>query len=477
MGGCWPQSRIVTDPDLIALRFEQLPATLLGHLLGAMAVVAMFFGVVSAPRLGGWLLGFAVVWFGRAMIGQAWRRERAAEPNPFWTLSWNVGVLISGTLWGCAVLLFYGAGGTLERIGLVLLVLAYCIGAPSVNYRVFATHAALCFAPLLMHLMLDPDPNVSILVGVLALAFITTMAIGRNNQEALNRILRLKRDLHVTAAQLAHEKAVAQEAQRLAEAASLARSQFFSAASHDLRQPLHALILLAGEIRSRNREPALSPLVDDLGQAVEALDTMFGQLLDLTRLDGEHIEVRIQAVPLAPMLERIRVHFAPVAFDQGLDLHIHLGRSLGPECAVETDPVLLERMVRNLLSNALRYTVDGGVLVSVRRRGPEIRLQVWDTGLGVALELQDAIFQEFYQVAEAQHHVPPQRRGLGLGLAITRRLAELCGVQLSLRSRPGRGSVFTLHLRPASGAPFAPVESPALQARLNTEVSHVDGRP
>jgi len=185
----------------------------------------------------------------------------------------------------------------------------------------------------------------------------------------------------------------------------------------------------------------------------------------------------MQAVPIAPMLERIRVHFAPVAFDQGLDLHMHLGRSLGPDIAVETDPVLLERMVRNLLSNALRYTVDGGVLVSARQRGPEIRLQVWDTGLGVAPELQEAIFREFYQVADAQQHVPPQRRGLGLGLAITRRLAELCGVQLSLHSRPGRGSVFTLHLRPVSGPTLTPVESRVPQARLNTEVSHVDGRP
>lgn len=467
----------MTDPDLVSLRFDQLPAALLGHLFGALAVMAMFMGVATGPRMGGWLLAFAIVWLGRATTGQAWRRLPHAEPNRVWTLSLNTGVLASGAVWGSAVLMFYAAGGTLERIGLVLLVLAYCIGAPSVNYRVFAVHAALCFAPLLMHLVLDPDPNVSMLAGVLALAFITTMAIGRNNQEALNRILRLKQDLYVTAAQLAHEKAVAEEAQRQAEAASLARSQFFSAASHDLRQPLHALILLAGEIRSRNREPGLSPLVDDLGQAVEALDTMFGQLLDLTRLDGEHIEVRMQTVLIAPMLERIRVHFAPVAFDRGLDLHIHLGHSLGPDAAVETDPVLLERMVRNLLSNALRYTLDGGVLISVRRRGEEIRLQVWDTGLGVAPELQEAIFREFYQVAEAQQHVPPQRRGLGLGLAITKRLAELCGVRISLRSRPGRGSVFTLHLRPASGAPFAPVESPALQARLNTEVSHVDGRP
>jgi signal transduction histidine kinase len=455
-------SRIVTDPDLIALRFHQLPAALLGHLLGAMAVVVLFYGDVDGQRLAGWLLAFFAVWMGRALLGQSWKQALPEAPVGHWILRWNVGVLASGALWGCAVLLFYGAGGTLERVGLVLLVLAYCVGAPSASYRVFGLHATLCFTPLLMQLVLDPDPNVSMLAGVLALAFITTMAIGRNNQEALDRILRLKRALHMTAAQLIHEKTVAEAAQRRAEAASQARSQFFSAASHDLRQPLHALILLAGEIRLRNQAPGLTPLVDDLGQAVEVLDTMFGQLLDLSRLDGERIEVRIQSVPLRPLLERVRVHFAPLAFDQGLDLHLHVARVLGAEVTVRADPVLLERMVRNLLSNALRYTLDGGVLVSVRPRNDEICLQVWDTGLGIAPERQAEIFDEFCQVAEAQQHVPPQRRGLGLGLAITRRLAELTGVRISLRSRPERGSVFCLHLSPADSLPHTPVESLAL---------------
>jgi two-component system, sensor histidine kinase len=150
---------------------------------------------------------------------------------------------------------------------------------------------------------------------------------------------------------------------------------------------------------------------------------------------------------VADILRKLRLHFEPTAFEKGLSLRLRGGSRV-----VHADPLLVERILRNLVSNAIRYTNDGTVLVGARRRGDKVVLQVYDTGVGIRPEERVRIFEEFYQVPNTEVVEPHQRKGLGLGLAIVKRLADLMGAPLSVSSQPGRGTVFTLEL-PAGKAP------------------------
>jgi CheY-like chemotaxis protein/anti-sigma regulatory factor (Ser/Thr protein kinase) len=180
-----------------------------------------------------------------------------------------------------------------------------------------------------------------------------------------------------------------------------------------------------------------------------ALEGLFNELLDLSRLDAGTVEVRTRPTELQPIFDRLGDLFHAEADLHGLGLRI-----VPTRCAVTTDPVLLERILANLVSNALRYTSAGNVLVGARRRGGEVLVEVRDSGIGIVPEQQSKIFDDFYQV---DNPARDRRRGLGLGLAIVRRLALLLGHSVELRSQAGRGSVFGLRLRGAT-APADPIE-------------------
>lgn len=238
--------------------------------------------------------------------------------------------------------------------------------------------------------------------------------------------------------------ALAEAEQRLqaAEAASRAKTQFLASASHDLRQPLHALGLFTEALRSRTHETEQQALVDNIHAAVASLDSLFTALLDLSHIEAGGVQVQACDFLIEDLWRRLRVHFDPVAFDKGLALHWRGGRH-----RVHADPVLVERIVRNLVANALRHCEDGGVLVAARPRGDHLLLQVWDSGEGIANADQVRVFDEFVQVgAQARGVEGGARRGLGLGLAIVRRLAALMDAPIGLRSVPGKGSVFSLRL-------------------------------
>jgi len=232
-----------------------------------------------------------------------------------------------------------------------------------------------------------------------------------------------------------------------AEAANLAKTRFLAAASHDLRQPLHALVLFAEALRARPQDPDQQRLVDNIAAAVGSLDGLFSALLDLTRIDAGGVQARPCNFAVGDLWQRLRVHFEPVAFDKGLALKL-----MGGQHVVHADPVLVERIVRNLAANALRYAEDGGVLLTARRRGERVLLQVWDSGRGIAPADQQRVFDEFVQLGDATRAAEPgARRGLGLGLAIVKRLAGLMGADIGLKSVPGRGSVFSLSLPLGAG--------------------------
>lgn len=236
----------------------------------------------------------------------------------------------------------------------------------------------------------------------------------------------------------------AQEAQR-------AQAFVFAAAWHDLRQPIQALALLAEALQRRARHEEEADLAARVAEGVALLDSLFAQLLDLGRLEAGALALRPRAFQLGELYERVRPHFEPVAFDKGLAL-----RFRGAGQWVQADPALVERVLRNLLANALRYTEDGGVLVGCRPRGAVLSLQVWDSGRGIEAGALPRVFDAFHPLScdgAAGGSGRPGATGCGLGLAIVRRLAQCMGSRIEVASRPGRGSVFALTLpRPDAAA-------------------------
>jgi two-component system CheB/CheR fusion protein len=239
-----------------------------------------------------------------------------------------------------------------------------------------------------------------------------------------------------------------------AERALAAKTRFLAAASHDLRQPLQGAVLFQEIAERRNRDPAVARALGDLGHTLDAMRDMLDMLLDISRLDAGIVEPRLARVDLGAALGRLAAEFQPQAQAAGLTLRVVQTRA-----TVWTDPRLLDRILRNLIANALRYTPSGRILVGGRRRHGAIAVQVWDTGRGVPAEQLAAIFEEFHQLDNPARE---RSKGLGLGLAVVRRLASLLGHPIDVRSRPDRGSVFEIHLALAPAVASQPV--PALLA-------------
>jgi signal transduction histidine kinase/CheY-like chemotaxis protein len=269
------------------------------------------------------------------------------------------------------------------------------------------------------------------------------------------------------------EQARLDELNRALEAASRAKSRFLAAASHDLRQPVHALALQVAALRPHLGSAVQREMVGRIDRCVGALATMFDTLLDLSRIDAGVVEPAPRAVALPALLARLVEEQAADAARRGLRLALRLppGAASAPP-TVLSDPALLERALRNLLVNALRYTRRGGVLLALRRaRGEPTdawRIEVWDSGLGIAPEEQRRVFDEFYQVPSAGAE---PSEGLGLGLAIVQRLCQLLDHRLGLASRPGVGSRFVLSCRAAApeaivGAPLVTTPSRPLGLHL-----------
>ncbi|MBR0567918.1 response regulator [Azoarcus sp. L1K30] len=232
-----------------------------------------------------------------------------------------------------------------------------------------------------------------------------------------------------------------------AERANLAKSRFLAAASHDLRQPMHALGLFVSQLAQQTHAPESRRLVQRIAASAEAMDNLLDSLLDISKLDAGVLHPSPRAFELHPILERIAASQRPAAEERELRL-----KARHTACWAYSDPVLFERIITNLVSNAIRYTEAGSILIACRKRGDKVRIEVRDSGLGIPAESQEIIFQEFIQLDNAER---ARDKGLGLGLAIVRRLAALLGHRLSLRSRLGAGSVFAVDIQAAEPEPSA----------------------
>lgn len=253
-----------------------------------------------------------------------------------------------------------------------------------------------------------------------------------------------------------------EERTRQLELANLAKSRFLATASHDLRQPLHALGLFVAQLRQRVNADERRRIVERIEAAVAAMNELFNALLDVSKLDAGALAPNSMDFPIDPVIRRIESTFAGAAAEKDLTL-----RFVTSDAWVRSDPVLLERILLNLVSNAVRYTQTGGVLVGCRRRGDQLCVEVWDTGVGIPTDQRDAIFGEFYR---ADNAAGGQGAGLGLGLSIVDRLCRLLGHSIELTSTVGRGSRFTVTMPLTAARAIAAPSSPPAPAALDASV-------
>jgi signal transduction histidine kinase/ActR/RegA family two-component response regulator len=243
-----------------------------------------------------------------------------------------------------------------------------------------------------------------------------------------------------------------EERTRQLEAANQAKSRFVAVASHDLRQPLHALGLFVEQLQGKLRASERAHIISRIKDALSATNELFSALLDISKLDAGATTVNITVFPVAQLLAHAETTFAGAAREKELTF-----RALPSDAWVRSDFILLQQIVFNLVHNALRYTRNGGVLVGCRKRGDRLRIEVWDSGIGIPPDQHDKIFGEFYRLGEPDRD---RRAGLGLGLAIVDRLCRLLGHPIEVKSTVGKGSVFAVTV------PLASADKRAIEASI-----------
>ncbi len=330
---------------------------------------------------------------------------------------------------------------------------------------VFITFIGVEFAIVIFKFWQLGDGAYQILTLALLLYFASLSLQARNSSRAALAAIRLRFENTELLARLkaetdkavaAHQEAL--EAHQEAVQANLAKSKFLAAASHDLRQPIHALGLFLGVLGNTRLDAQQQQILSHAKSVAQASSEMLNTLLDFSRIEAGVVDVQRRPFKLQELLFKLEKEFAPQANAKGLYYRSHDSQAL-----LHSDAKLVELILRNLVSNAIRYTDRGGILVACRRRAGQCCIEVWDSGIGIHPSQTEEIFREFHQLGNSERD---RRKGLGLGLAIARGLATTLGHHLSLASVPGKGSVFRLSVPHGTGMPDpAPQPTPLAPAQ------------
>ena len=354
-----------------------------------------------------------------------------------WLYWFQISVFVSGCGWG----VFGALMPTIHSVPHQMLLEISLMAVLTLGLMSYSIHFP-SFVSFMMPLMIGAvvgQLNVSdsewshFLVGLSICYMATAWVFARVLSTSLNNALILQHQNAALAATLGKKSAQAEEA-------NIAKSRFLAAASHDLRQPVHALGLFLAQLRRMDLPLEVRPTMMDMEDCLAATNNLFTSILKVCQLDAGIIEPVRSPLAVAPFGRRIAVEHEVMSRVKGLDFRVYLSSELN-YVFVDTDEQLLERILRNLLQNALRYTERGGVLLALRLRGTSVIIDVFDTGFGIAENHLDDIFQEFVQLAP---RLDQRQQGLGLGLSIVRRLCTLLQHDITVRSRPGRGTRFRI---------------------------------
>ncbi len=341
---------------------------------------------------------------------------------------------LSGSLWGIAAIVFFVPDSTAHQVFIFTVIVTLIAGSVMVtSYWLpsFLGFMLPCVSGLIISTSLRGTPEWFILTILFCIFTAVLLQVGFISYKNFVNASRLHFENVGLIEMLREQKTKAEHANR-------AKTQFLASASHDLRQPVHALALFADALKYEVTTPKGQSIMNSLTKSVESIDELLSSLLDISKLDAGVVKVNAAEIRLKPILGKIRNEFSSQANNLNIDFSVR-----DTNLAVNSDPVLLTNIIRNLVSNAFRYTEKGKILVAARKLDKEVSIEVWDTGIGIPEQEQEKIFSEFYQLNNPERD---RGKGLGLGLAICQRLCQLLKHQLSLRSTPGKGTVFKIRV-------------------------------
>jgi signal transduction histidine kinase len=432
-----PRELLILVDQLRAIDNQQRVAAL-AHALAAVLLVVALQGKVPTILLAWWSLGASLCIGGALAWSIAFRRSGAGiHEARAWAFRRTVAYLALGFAWGAAGGILFPSGDMASQALLMMIVNGLAAGALTVSAIYLPCNYALVvpmLVPIIIRSALEGGALHWIIAALMAIYLGYILAAARNVNRVVTHSLNMRYENADLIRALTAEKLAAETARQEAEQANRAKSQFLAAASHDLRQPLHALGLFAAALDAKIRYPEVRHIVNNISASIDALEALFNELLDVSKLDAGVVLPSRSSFAVQPLLERMLTDYGSQAAQRGLELRIVSSRLV-----LESDPLLLERILRNLISNAIRYTPKGKVLVGVRRRGGVATIEVWDTGIGIPDDQHQRIFEEFYQLTNPERD---RSKGLGLGLAIVHRLTRLLDHPLDMSSRVGKGSVF-----------------------------------
>lgn len=457
-GGMPEQNTVLSNSALIDQNrtlYRQLPIILAVNLPLIAGLAWIFWPYVNRTGLQLWCGSMLVIMLLRFILYFTIYKQLQPAQFARWSLKiFAVNSALSGLMWGLAGILFFVP----DRLDLQLILLLILIikGAGSVSSVTsylpsFYAYFPASMLPICIRFFMQGDIN-SILLGLTALVYtIVLLVFGKNLNHTLLESWRLRHQNQ----QLLEE---ALEQKHQAEQANTAKSRFLAAASHDLRQPIYALGLFNAVLEESETQPKSARVVAQIGSTITTLQNLLDALLDISKLDAGVIDVNRQHIDIQTVLIRLANEFSPQAQEKNLQLswpHEPL--------IVHSDEVLLEQVLRNLVSNALRYTRQGSVTIKAVAQHDQIQINVIDTGIGIAPAQQRKIFAEFYQVGNPERD---RRQGLGLGLAIVDRVVKLLGSQIHVESGLGQGSRFYFSV-PSGEAALVVRKSEAVDEHAN----------
>ena len=438
----------IIGAEQIRAQYGNMPSAFIGSAVTASFMAAVSYDKLPAHAVLPWLIAAYINCAIRVALWSGFRRAKPAlEDMPRWGRYAVFAAALAGIIWGSTGIAL-NTPGSLSFQVMVLLVttgLAFTstyLAAPWLPaYRAFVYPTFILAA---VPFLFGGDVWHTV-IGLGTLGFLPLVL---RYAQRLCRSLQASIGVRLQNAELVEELRAQKKA---AEEANVAKSRFLAVASHDLRQPLHALQLFVQALEDTMLPMHAQQLVANVRRSVDSMEELFDALLDISRLDAGNVRARLETLPLAELFDRLSFEYAPVARQKGLGLTV-----MKTSVYVRSDPTLLARIVRNLVANAVRYTERGCVMIGCRRQGERIRIEVWDTGPGIPPDKHAEVFHEFAQLGNPERD---RRKGLGLGLAIVDRLARLLGHEVRLRSRVGRGSMFSVSVSRAHPDEHALLES------------------
>lgn len=442
-----PTARILSEQIHVSLRL--LPVSLAGQIIGALGIAARFWPLVNHVMLVSWLVALTItVWLWARLRRRFLADTRREAHIREWLRQWMIQSVATGIVWGFAGVAFLITQDTMDIVVLVSVMVAV----------VFASWPAYsCWIPSLFDVMLlSLGPltlglTSALEIGQTALTVIVIVLIcfvlysGRRLSEVV--VMAVTRDAQNErlVARLKSEKSRAESERRAVAAASERRAKFFAGANHDLRQPLQAMGIYL-QILQMQSTPETKDVIAQLGATAQNISTLVEQLLEVSRIETGHLDVKMENVSVAELFAELAAEFAPVAASKGF---FFLTRPL--PLTVHTDPLFVKRILTNLITNAIRYSRKPGskiVLAARRLRNGRITIGVYDQGPGISEEDRHRIFEAFYRGEAGKH----SETGYGLGLSIVSGLAKRLGIPITVGSRLGRGSVFRLEFTSVKNA-------------------------